>query len=601
MALAACGDDIGVPFDGGNGGTGGSAAGSGGNSGTGGDGSGGNAGTGGASTGGNISTGGSHGTGGNAGTGGSGLGGGFGIGGSGDDGGPVDQTVRLIDQFSNAACQRFADCGFMVDGGWARCESDIEATTFSVLRQARDRQWSLNANAVQGCLNWISKQACSSLRTPREEMLLCLNSFFVQGGGVSDGGHCENLRHCADPTTACMGPFCTATCQPTGALGQPCRRTAEQCDTGLFCDGVKCLAPRAAGEACSPYRANECVSSTVCFNGICTTKPAAGSMCLGGDGGTCAASAHCSGTTCVANFPAGTACTLHRECAAGLVCSQQICAPIRPEGAACKDGTEACAPGVGCDILTRTCTKPRSVSDAGAACTFDISCQLPLFCQGREINFDGGVGVLGTCIQIQVGDDCQHSLYCPTGAYCGSDAKCRSGFTDGGNPCYSSNNCVVPMECQGGICKRPPPVPPDAGPTLVASGMACSRPSDVCARSGDACRFSQKLPDGGARYACGPRGGLGASCQTQFYPERDCQYPLGCFDGGCVPVGLVGQPCPPGSSCPDSACIQADGGFSPAGLGICTKLPAGAQCRRALECASNECDFLTGVCIDVCL
>lgn len=436
---------------------------------------------------------------------------------------------------------------------------------------------------------------------------------------MDSGSPCvDSSSSCKEETDVCAGPRCNQTCQPSGALGQPCTRW-HSCNPGYYCDKATqtCAMPLPAGSPCTTY--HPCDSSSYCdmSRGLCMRLPVDGEPCasatprcapgaycsnlgshatcranvpLGGTCGSvaCVPIAYCDGSsTCVARKTSGASCAVGTECEENLICIAGGCATRSVEGGPCATRDD-CRGDLTCDLVLRTCQPHKGVTEEGAPCTGHmLECvwhgdTVPEFrCDGVARNPDGGVGTMGVCRWPHLGDACTGSRGCPLRSYCdmpdgGTSGVCRSSSL--GTPCDSHAGCQPGQYCAQEHCQ-----------TRGAKGTACTDSSE-CAET-LTCRLN---PNDGSS-ACGDRGSSGSPCAG----ERDdqCKLPNLCIAGVCTPATIIGTPCGSYGSCFTGLC---QGRNPDAGIpGMCGPyLEDGTPCLENSHCASQSC--VKGVCVAAC-
>src|SRR5262249_27513582 len=145
------------------------------------------------------------------------------------------------------------------------------------------------------------------------------------------------------------------------------------------------------------------------------------------------------------------------------------CTVPLPRGSTCRDELE-CELGSRCDDVLRVC-EPSSLSTFGQICTNDrrVCSGSELRCQGAQVNLDGGLGCIGTCVLRAGGARC--SLYdCPRAAYCPDAGVCEA--SDGGNPCTRDVQCTADSFCSSAARRCMPRV----GYGQACTGSACQPP-----------------------------------------------------------------------------------------------------------------------------
>ena len=158
----------------------------------------------------------------------------------------------------------------------------------------------------------------------------------------------------------------------------------------------------------------------------------------------------------------------------------------------------------------------------------------------------------------------------------------------GGDCQYGTTVCQSGLSCQG-ICERPGPVGTgcstdtdcDDGLTCPLAGMLTCVQRATLGQSCDqlSCEFGQGCAwsiDGGT--SCQPLI-AGGSCVDDLDGGL-CLEAQQCVDGGCVPLGIAGDPCGQDSDCFIGRCVS----------GSCALVGAGSPCGGNQDCTSNRCD-----------
>lgn len=238
---------------------------------------------------------------------------------------PLDQ---LCERFANVTCRgsreccaesRYATTQECSTGAIAACEAVLMPEMRLGLRTYSPTAASAEIERLEQAAT-----ACTPV-VPR------LHSTFVptrQNGDACSGSEYGGYE-CVDSSAVCR-PMIPATltyvCAERGALGEACTR-ADQCVSGLSCDGTVCVTPAAAGEPCDP---NVCDDGLYCDDGEvlgpesrCEVTLALGAECDALEADQCGATAHCEfqdgiGSRCVPSRESGEECHLDSLCASRL-------------------------------------------------------------------------------------------------------------------------------------------------------------------------------------------------------------------------------------------------------------------------------------------
>jgi hypothetical protein len=168
-------------------------------------------------------------------------------------------------------------------------------------------------------------------------------------------------------------------------------------------------------------------------------------------GGACRGRLRACGT-CITAVPEGGPCALFHECADGLDCVEGLCTRLNTveRGGQC-DLDHACAGTLACvgggAVGPGTCAPPLP---AGATC--DSNNQV-----GNDCDFTKGLacaGEMSTCYPVPklraVGETCSGNS-CNGKAYCDFNDTCSPRQHAGGS-CVDSDQCLLPLNCVGGVC-----------------------------------------------------------------------------------------------------------------------------------------------------
>ena len=286
----------------------------------------------------------------------------------------------------------------------------------------------------------------------------------------------DEVKNNAESDVDCGGATC-----PVCALGEGCAGADANCEVTAFCDGSnQCAAKKAPGVACTGT--NECVAGLCDANdGVCCDVDCSGacrSCKLAGKEGTCSTveflqdpEDECPGTQacdgvgqCLkvnSDTCSGNGECLSGNCADGLCCnttcigSCKACDLAGSEGqctniAGGQDPSNECAGALSCNGVG-ACQIPN-----GTTCFFNSDCASGFCVEGLccDTLCDGLCaacdlpGTAGTCSFVPSGQDpdgecaggkpnCSGMGTCglPSGAVCGSNTVCASGFCVDGVCC----------------------------------------------------------------------------------------------------------------------------------------------------------------------
>jgi hypothetical protein len=302
------------------------------------------------------------------------------------------------------------------------------------------------------------------------------------GGSVSNGG---GPGTAADACDHYIDAYLAASCnilEPTDQVANLKTRFHQACTDVLSLPGANvatqldacasaipqqgCGATRADEEPCmlrgSLAAGSPCVSGWQCSSGYCdiiSSADAGGasdSRC-----GTCGATVAV-GQSCAFSTPGGP-----KHCEPGSTCAflppqQDTCVAVTEGdlGASCGTQATTCKAGLYCDPSNH-CAAPQ---DQGAACMQDSACKPPLRCQIA--------GATGTCQGPgAAGTPCSIDAHCVTGLGCAANQCTTITWASGGQPCSTTNRCLVGSCLPSGTC-----------PAVVPDGQACdeSNTSRVC-------------------------------------------------------------------------------------------------------------------------
>jgi hypothetical protein len=287
-----------------------------------------------------------------------------------------------------------------------------------------------------------------------------------------------------------------------------------------------------------------CLSPSECCSGIC-----AGNACQGTcqpDGIACATNADCCSSNCQ-NGVCQPACVPGDG---GCICTPLTCAQI---GFNCGLAGDGCGGVIDCG----TCPAGQLCGAGGqpGVCAFP-GCPPPfVMCGSACIDISSDPQNCGFC-----GGVCPPGAVCAAGACLFGPTTCTDGIKDGfetdvdcgGNcpPCGIGQSCIVPSECQSGVC----------------ANNVCQAPSCV---DGIKNGFETDIDCGGG--LC-PACAVGRTCNTFF----DCQSGL-CLAGLCQPP-----------SCFDAIKNGAETDVDCGGPN-CAPCATGRTCLANVDCASGFC------------
>lgn len=515
----------------------------------------------------------------------SGGGAGGGGGGSGGGGGGTTSPVdTFLTELTNSYCTRSIACGFTAANAAADCASFLGLLYFTGTSASVSSGASgFDQTAAGVCLSRVAAASCADVG---REVNLCLDVFSPR---AMTGGACFTGSECVQATDACGGPdSCQRTCRTLGTRDAPCR-PGVPCDHGLYCQapGNTCQPTVPPGSAC--LTSAMCDGDGFCTAGTCRALPVAGQPCRNGTP-RCAEAAYCSGLVCQARQAAGGTCGLlaSDECQVGLACVNGRCVARGGVDAPC-NGTPECLDGLLCDAVQRRCAAIDADLPRGATCTRSTRyCRVDAqVCSGQTRGPDGGFTSSGTCRDSNPADPCAAHSDCNAGRTCAGGGPSSGRLCqDAGalSACASAANCRPSDDCVNGVCQARVAT----GARCSASGPGCLDPAAVCVGASDQ----------DATLACRRLGAPGATCRSD---TDNCQFPLTCADGGCVPAGHPGQPCLAFWGCLDGVCLERDGGPGSAPTGVCAPRRADGQpCTLGVNCVSGTCDSRAGVCRAAC-
>ncbi|MCC6647529.1 MAG: hypothetical protein IT374_18400 [Polyangiaceae bacterium] len=270
------------------------------------------------------------------------------------------------------------------------------------------------------------------------------------GAGGSTGG--------AGGSATAFGAPCTSAAQcPQGALCEALAKLGESM-SGMVCTKPCCgssqCGPVADGAACIPVKSG----AGMCLRASSFGRPALGEGATGdpcgGDGGKCR-SGFCEGGSCNDVCCKDAACGGSDECV-----RRELTVGTKRWAWACGktvgglESNKVCQSDAGCRsnscqvhedaFNTKFCSSPCCNSQAcGAIVVPVIGSQIPVACQYVQ---QAGGEYLRSCATVTAGA-------AATGASCGSDLDCRTGFcVPGGgycsDPCCGDSDCPAPLKCK---------------------------------------------------------------------------------------------------------------------------------------------------------
>jgi hypothetical protein len=354
----------------------------------------------------------------------------------------------------------------------------------------------------------------------------------------------------------------------------PCT-TGEQCDDGVYCNGVE-VCRAGACEPGEPIRCDDGVDCTedACEGTGCAFIPRA-DRCTLAEGGACdpvndCQYAVCDATTCRPSPCRNAACEMQSDgtvvcertsaCSAGEACCGTMCRPV-----GCSDGNECTRDA--CDAATSECTHE---DDDGRACSDGDACTAPDVCAASACV----PGSMRTCDDTNpcTRDECNRAT-----------GECAS-MPDDTLPCAVLDDCLVSPRCVSGACV--------SDPVDCSDGVACTL--DTC-RGGE-CRHA---PDG-------------AMCPGGTCTPTGCSYPgtcntaTNCVAAPCERTTCMGDVClrmplcAAGESCCGGACMNCDDGqvctMDGCSGSTCGHTPITAPCSDGNACTVGDA-CSGGVCV----
>ena len=418
---------------------------------------------------------------------------------------------------------------------------------------------------------------------------------------LEDGDLCNGTLLCDKsklPHLCIVNPATVVEC-PAPEAGPDAVCLAAACDP---LTGECSLVPDHEGFACED--GNLCTVGDKCVEGVCAAG--VGPNCNDGNGctdDTCDPDIGCLHTDNEASCEDGDPCTEDDTC------DQGICAPGAPlvcDDADVCNGTEVCAPGVGCqpgkpllcndgDLCngTETCDPLTGCQEGDA-----LLCDDGNVCNGTETCAPGKGCQAGVALKCDDGDPCNGAENCDpeNGCVAGESLVC-----DDQNVCNGTETCAQGKGCQPGtplICKDDDDVctdsvcAPESGCITLLNKAPCDD-EDVCT-TGDHCELGICISAGSLNCndnnpctndSCDPVNGcvflpgndvcddgnactIGDHCHQGFCTAGgmlSCNDNNGCTDDSCAPeTGCVftnnaadcndGNPCTDGDHCQDGSC-----------------------------------------------
>jgi hypothetical protein len=265
--------------------------------------------------------------------------------------------------------------------------------------------------------------------------------------------------------------------------------------------------------------------------------------------------------------------------------------------------------------LSACVTQTRPPSQLAEGCLVNTDCQAPLVCAFRRCHQQctddrdctrpsrcvPADRPFNVCLLPQDVPDggCRYNSQCPEGLVCNRDFECRS-------ECLATIDCLPGQVCVERGCAFPDEevdggylVPPGA---QVVSGLCryhsdCAQPlaclGGVCLPE---CREDRDCAVGfsclGGRCAV-PAADGGFDGGARCIYSSDCELPLVCRSGFCVPECRQDRDCAAGFSCLSSRCLPTPPGGPdasvPSGYGQPCTLTS--QCAPQLDCRNGACVF----------
>lgn len=382
-------------------------------------------------------------------------------------------------------------------------------------------------------------------------------------------GNCVSVTPCGSSEYTGSGAF---ECDGDDIL-EACRTACSSnshCNEGFSCIGSECSVLLENGEV-------GCESNIDCVSGHCDLDSA---TCCN-NGTCCAEDADCGRYACsTTSWSCLTTCAVDGEddearCseAADYHCDNGWCYDDLANGERWCDEPNDCLSGY-CDM------------DSAICCTSGRCCEVDDDCNGARCLTEDGFICADTCTVAGVDDD----TLCAAGFAC-QDGRCVSGALQNGDSCDNNTQCAS-GHCDNGYC--------------CATGECCATVADCTADS--LCNTASCLGNKQCAYyplACASRDlSNGETCSGEFRCDGHggCVAVSGC-EGGYVGdtfecgEGVVAYVCP--TACADDDdCEEAfhcDTDLSECAADL---LSGEGPCDQNTDCASGNCNEVTGVCCD---
>lgn len=405
-----------------------------------------------------------------------------------------------------------------------------------------------------------------------------LSNLLEQASMLADGVERGRLSVNEDKLAACVDFITSQQCADDDVEAATCGSSIPRACEEIYVGNQK------SGEECDYYY-DECEEGYVCgygagySQGICVPEAQ--------EDDTCVEDSHCNNGDqtlycdeasghCLARPGVGESCafldpnfefsgySLTVPCQLGLECSPETSKCVEPcaEESYCHVNGNDCDEGLKCQVTPYAETElPTNYGHCGEPGTKGQPRNNERECESGIRYYDApdylcaGIG----------GESCSLDIECASGScdttcatYCGGDFEDACGADE-----YCSGNACMPIEangepcssddgCESGICH--------AGlcSAQVATGGDCDADADLCPES-DSCRYTGTTTSG---YQCVTRVEIDADCSAAT----------------CVP-----------------------GAFCDGESNTCQPLykrPNGVSCGSWQQCASERCDYTTGLCVD---
>jgi hypothetical protein len=394
-----------------------------------------------------------------------------------------------------------------------------------------------------------------------------------------DSGNAPNgsSQGCAaGKVEVCKDGACVPCSEGMGCAPALCRQGTITCASGVSSckdsgatdkDGTPCGAPDhvCKGGACVACQAGSgCSSANPCKMGGTTSCATGSSVCMESNrpDGT-----GCGDTTCTGSTRTVKQCTAGRCTDVSSSCAPAACNAAHTDCALC--GNQRVDPGETCDPCSTACTSDRDTvrtpSGDASKCTFRCD-SAPRACGPADGQCPSGCG-------SDSGDpDCKLA----TGAGCGANGQCKTGFCVDGHCCDSA--------CSGG-CQACAGTATGQADGRCASVKAGADPRDDCADQGGCGNDGSCDGAGGCRFYPTSKICVAAACgsDTSERLEARCD-----GRGGCPQPTF--QTCGFGERCmaPDTRCTVVcgqdgtpccDGPVGCAGPLVCLATLVGPRCQ----------------------